>query len=137
MSLKEWKEKYYPVDAFDVSYKDALDHSIKKWEGLQADVLKEYGLVQSDNVIGDGNEYMVISGETCSLCCCYIDIEADNPCSQCPLAQSRDGIPCDDPTAYEKTTPYSAFLLGNAKPMLHALRLAKTLQESQNEQSPE
>ena len=35
MSLKSWKAEFYPVTASRVSKKNALEHSLKKWEGLK------------------------------------------------------------------------------------------------------
>lgn len=40
MSLKTWKLEFYPVEASTVSKEDALDHSLRKWEGLTEENLK-------------------------------------------------------------------------------------------------
>lgn len=134
MGLKEWKDKYYPIPAKKVPLEQALDHSIQKWEGLQLNVLKEYELKQVRyHICGIGGT-TTINGDTCALCFHHTQLEDDIDCSTCPLAISRNGYPCDERMPNEEISPYHAFTEHeNAKPMLDALKLAKRMQENQNE----
>ena len=79
---KAWLKKYYPVPVIKCKKKDALAHSIRKWEGLQSKVLVKYGLEidYSGPILCDekGDRVMVIGAETCALCRFFYR-------SRCPL----------------------------------------------------
>lgn len=45
MSIQSWIDEFYPVTAEECLPDDALEHSIKKWEGLQPDALERHGLL--------------------------------------------------------------------------------------------
>lgn len=134
MSLEAWKEKYYPQEASATSKEEALDHSIRKWEGLYPSILKEYGLVKCDDSIYEIEQPSInihIDSDTCALC--YHFQGDPHDCTECPLAISRNGVRCDRLMNGECISPYAKFLNKNDPTnMLHALKLAKTLQESQN-----
>ena len=106
MSLEAWKAKYLSVAAQDCSAEDALEHSRLKWEGLQAENLKEFGchleevyLIDDD----DPSEFLRISGSNCALChhSFLTSKRLMGACAKCPLGScsaewSRflDGNPC-------------------------------------------
>ena len=87
MSLKEWKKKYYPVDAEDMCHLDDIsvtEAALLKWSGLTKDALSKYNLwLNSCNGFGpsiaDNGEVFVIDADTCSLCHKYCD------CDICPI----------------------------------------------------
>jgi hypothetical protein len=41
MSLESWKAEFYPIPADEVKKKDALAHSLRKWEGLRKEQSRE------------------------------------------------------------------------------------------------
>lgn len=115
MSLYSWKKEFYPVEATVVPIKDALAHSLKKWEGLLPDNLAKHGLMRDDNgyVICELDETSIrldISSATCALCQHYLreDDESDfgdNECVTCPLAIARGGIRCDEAAKFSSVDP--------------------------------
>ena len=131
MSMKTWMKKYYPVPAKSVRQADALDHSIRKWQGLQSSALKAHGVRVDDSTftrITDGTQYLSIDGETCALCVTYLKRHRD--CNKCPLAIARNGISCSDVLEPEEKSPYASFsdaIKTDAKPMLAWLRKAKRM----------
>ena len=138
MSLVTWKASYYPIDAADVPESDALAHSIRKWEGLQKDALKEHGCEVRGGIVcqigsGDCADDLEVAAHTCALCVHFAkgDEHASNgrSCDTCPLAIARRGVPCDEETADELKgdgdSPYHYFTGSyDAAPMLGWLRRA-------------
>ena len=139
MSVESWKAEFYLVDAQDRSVRSvdaALDHSLRKWEGLRKKNLEKHELVQvgtslfealSDGTYNlDGPEFRGDS-ETCALC-------AHFSCSSgfsyslkpaCPLDAKR-GAPCDVEREDERNSPYHAWRhSGHAGPMIRWLKLTK------------
>lgn len=77
--LKAWKEKYYSVEAKDVSREDAAAHCLRKWEGSRAEVLERYGLCKDFAGIRDeAGERLFFDDKTCALC-------TNCKCAECPL----------------------------------------------------
>ena len=127
MSLATWKREFYRTPASRVSKKNALAHSIRKWEGLSKENLKRHECKFSYGFIGDEiNDFRILGSELCALCHHYLK-EFQPYCASCPLALSRDGISCDLQTLKEKQSPYSSAHgdRPNVKPMLRALRKAE------------
>ncbi|HEX6827220.1 MAG TPA: hypothetical protein VF077_12955 [Nitrospiraceae bacterium] len=115
MSFETWRQEFYPVPASEVSADDALAHSIRKWEGLQAEALVKHGLWFTPPHIVTGNDgVMPIGGENCALCLHH------DACNGCPLHLSL-GKACFE----GGDTPWVAFVRGNAAPMLAALKRAQ------------
>ena len=128
MGLKEWKLKYYSIDAFKVKKKDALAHSLKKWEGLRPSVLERYGVIMvlgglsPKNMDADGTG-LYIDADSCALCTYYLLVHSN--CTECPLARIRGGIRCDFRRPRETMSPYTNMMDdGNPLPMLRWLRKA-------------
>lgn len=133
---KDWLRKYYPVPAKRMKRASkiaAIEHSLRKWLGLR--VIKKYGIRKIDNALIDNTTRQAIldvNFSTCSLCVKYFDVI----CSKCPLAQVRNGIPCDKPmvSGTKIANPYASFIIkDNPEPMIFWLR--KALRMAKKEQS--
>lgn len=83
MSIKTWKEEFYPRSAASrMSNKAAIEHSIKKWEGLLPENLKKHGVVLDRcGDIHDDEVKFEISDLSCALCQKYFW----ECCIKCPL----------------------------------------------------
>jgi hypothetical protein len=125
----EWLEKYYPKEACYTTKEEALEHSIRKWEGLLF-----------ENLPGDFELPVEIDAETCALCYHYMDDSADIPptteeeyviylergCGECPLFKVRGDVRCDNTMEDEISPPYiSYFENGNPAPMIDWLKKAR------------
>jgi len=128
VSLETWKEEFYPVPAGAVSREDALDHSIRKWEGLRPENLRRHGLMRDGlmrRAITEKNGIggMHIDAGSCALCRHH-----EKPigrCYDCPLYLVR-GSRCDTPTDTEALSPYQSWLKsGSPVAMLELLDAAK------------
>lgn len=122
MTIKTWKEEFYPVDASEVSTKrGAILHSIRKWKGLLPENLERHGIRHGDipyNIVDKFGETFDIDIESCALCTLYYDY--DN-CVRCPLAHTL-GKRCDD----GRTSPFNTWIRrGVPESMIMALE--KTL----------
>lgn len=91
MSIKTWKEEFYPVSATSrMSKRDAIEHSIKKWEGLLPENLKKHGVViDGCGDIYDDETKFEISDQSCALCQKYFG----EYCIKCPLYEKL-GFEC-------------------------------------------
>ena len=118
MSLATWKKEFYPVPASKVSKKNALAHSLKKWEGLLKKNLKKHDVDRCYDFISDENSFLDIDCTSCALCLHHDSNFPD--CRDCSLYESL-GRACSSFYGAE----YEAFTRnGNAKPMFFALRRA-------------
>lgn len=117
MSLKTWKEEFYPIDAGYVSEEDAVEHSLRKWIGLRKGNLDKHSVSNGYLGVSDGDDYVYIDSSTCALCQRYFDDEAVNECASCPLFDLL-GKRCDNGDA-------SPFVIWgeceNPEPMIAAL----------------
>ena len=84
MSKETWLREHYAVPAKHVLAKDALAHSIRKWEGLMQWELAHHGLEQPP---------IVVDGSTCALCEHFYETKADEDCDDCPIVEYQ-GFPC-------------------------------------------
>jgi len=144
MSIKTWKEEFYPVKPRkSMTTKEAIEHSLRKWEGLRKSNLNKHGLIRGfwgDAILEGGDEFerMTIGSDSCALCKKFYsssEIEADeddgnfivvDKCSKCPLAHVL-GEPCDgrgDQSVYGKWVDS-----GNPVPMIAALKKALRKEE--------
>lgn len=119
MSEQTWLEEFYPVEADEVAPEEALNHSLRKWEGFAPEALARHKIETAP--IG-------CYSDTCALCKNFF---ASAPhCATCPLALSRGGVPCGRQTLAEankgKDSPWHTMVCtGNPLPMIAALRKAK------------
>lgn len=119
MSIKTWTNEFYPVEPSKRMTKlQAIEHSLRKWEGLRDSNLKKHGCVKNGRFIDDGSlgGYLAINGESCALCVKYYD--EDKECEKCPLYKSLGNRACDG-----LENEYSQWYRnGNPLPMIKALR---------------
>lgn len=90
MSLQSWKEEFYKKEPKKkMSKKEAVFHSLTKWNGLLPKNMKKHELIIGGFGIcdSDGNTLYIGSG-SCSLCVKYRNLNYENPedgCSSCPI----------------------------------------------------
>lgn len=121
MSVASWRREFYRVAASRVKKKDALEHSLRKWEGLTKENLRKHDVWVSGGMVADmsGDDFPIDDG-TCALCRHYADV--DLKCAGCPIADARGGKICDE----GDNAPYILFSVkDNPIPMLRLLRMLK------------
>jgi hypothetical protein len=103
MSLQTWKDEFYPVRAKDCPIEDAIDHSIRKWEGMRQENIDKHGIKLVSGVLEsvpfDMKEVLYINASTCALCHYYAK-EGPYGCAACPITaykKSRDESVTGDP----------------------------------------
>mgnify|MGYP000644213654 CR=1 FL=1 len=136
MSIETWKKEFYSVEAGILnSAADVvlLEHSIKKWEGLQTENLERHELRATprrydriEDVEGAG---FYINSASCSLCVRYLFPKGanDRRCGNCPLSKVRGDAACDEDADVDgdDPAPFNVWgLAANPEPMLHWLRKA-------------
>ena len=110
MSKETWLAAHYPTAARDCPKQDALAHSLNKWRGLTREALLKHDLHFAPIHVG---------GSNCALCVHHVGTTP--MCVSCPLAISRDGVPCDD----GEDSPWTAWCTSNnPDPMIKALEAA-------------
>ena len=89
MSIKSWKQEFYPVPAEEAATSPiaALKHSIVKWHGLRSENLKKHRVV----VIGlhrigttEENAEQLVCSTSCALC-----VLVHQHCDRCVLTKVR------------------------------------------------
>ena len=144
-SVDSWKQQFYPIPATDASawtVIEAIDHSIRKWEGATPESLLAHGCELKTTMIGqlpvivgvtsrDTGEVVYFDSDSCSLCVRGHDAVAHNQqldaCGNCPIRVSLGGRTCVELAS----GPYREFCrTGNPQLMLDALRDARRYQES-------
>jgi len=108
MSLQTWNEEFYPIPASAAKgdVRTAVEHSLRKWEGLRKENLDKHGLMTDEDyhlsIIDKSTKTHVygVYGDTCALCLYakdlknergsdyedYEDYDHDYPyCIGCPL----------------------------------------------------
>ena len=141
MSLKTWKQEFYPKPASRVAKKNAIKASLLKWQGLRPENLVKHDMVVSHGFVHeteDDEKEFWIGGEDCPLCVHYnVPEECRSPerCGDCPLviaetAMSPRGEPCDYWTA-DRTPPYGRWSKHkDPEPMIALLEAALAAQEA-------
>ncbi|HVC31885.1 MAG TPA: hypothetical protein VNL16_00075 [Chloroflexota bacterium] len=120
MSLKTWREEFYPTAAAAQTTNTAVAHSLLKWIGLRPENLAKHGLTATRSRLdgATGELSFFVTSNTCALCVLYFDADSDDPCVTCPLSVSRGNVACD-----EGDSPYEKFVEGNnPEPMIAALK---------------
>lgn len=88
MSIETWKKEFYPTDPIKrMREKDAILHSIRKWEGLTKENLERHDVYIHNAHLDDDYGYSFeICSNTCSLCVKYLTrhLTLIN-CYKCPL----------------------------------------------------
>ena len=149
MSLKTWKEEFYPVPAdapsAQASEQAAVEHCIQKWEGLREDNLVKHkmvldGVLLRENTLMDRT--LRITDKSCALCV-FHGYDADVPaacaivaCETCVLSKVNHGFPCYDSASSNNKPPYQAFIIdGCPAPMLELLYNAREYLKTENEKN--
>jgi len=134
MSKQSWEAEFYPISAGNATatVKEAIEHSLKKWEGLSRENLEKHDLKSDEDyhltiVDRDGIDQFGVYAETCALCLYAKEYISENgseefegedygeSCGPCPLHKvdncSRGG------------SSYNLFRrTGNPEPMIEKLK---------------
>ena len=138
MTLQSWFDEFMPVKASKAHKTDlkALQHALKKWQGLDKTNLKKHGLKLTvfNNIceIDDNSEYFAVNGESCALCLKYTRCHS---ILNCPLQVVRENArACDEKTSSETISPWDTWgRNGDPKPMIRLIKKAlKQELEKQN-----
>lgn len=134
MSLSAWIREFYPIKASECSEEEALDHSIKKWEGLLPENLDFYSVSinKYGELVDDHDFRFSIHGSTCALCFYHPG------CIECPFV-TKLGYRCDEDNlsnieerGEEFEAPWWHWTQGhNPVPMITALKKIKELSEKE------
>ena len=139
MTLKTWKDEFYPVPADDPSIEtdlQAIKHSLRKWEGLRYDNRAKHDISSREymgrnyiHTLG-GLTYLYIDSGTCALCVRHI---FTSNCRKCPLYLER-GMKCDSSVVTGNIhknmvevgrSPYQEWTINvNPEPMIELLKAA-------------
>lgn len=123
MSLQTWMQEYYPVKPNKrMTKRQAIEHPLRKWEGLTEENLSKHGCYKDWKSIRNDDYFgLDIDGESCALCVKYYYNRGDEHiCDRCPLSKSL-GNACDSFSS--DSSPYLQWLNGdNPLPMIKALR---------------
>ena len=112
MSLKTWKEEFYPIPADEVPESQALAHSLRNWEGLRKENLEKHGVESTDSYVDE----MPIDSSTCALCQHHVVVET---CATCPLSVRGGEVP------YNCDPEYGVWVRdGNPEPMIELIKNA-------------
>jgi len=141
VSLETWKAEFYPVEASATRIEDATAHSLRKWVGLRKENLERHGVFYSsdtrrvtDQPVDLFSSYgLVVSNESCALCHHHNKDRAEQPCGDCPLAISRDGVPCDESDRDESSVWIlwgASLSTQNPEPMIAALEAALEMRQA-------
>lgn len=111
MSLDSWAAEFYAEPATEPKTEiEAVDHCIRKWEGLRRENLRRHGLVTSAGDLFEqyhvqSGNWIRVNSDTCALCVLH-----QGHCSKCILAAARDGTPCYDNDKEEISSPYDEWI---------------------------
>lgn len=118
MSISSWRREFYPKPASKAAGSDheALEHSIRKWEGLSRDAQKRHGLKRRafGRIVSEGASFQ-FGVDSCALCTRYYD----DGCFGCPLAAVGERC-IDEGSAYVRFSDG-----GPSRPVLNALKRAR------------
>lgn len=126
MSMRTWKKEFYPIHAREATHStlEALQHSLRKWEGLTEKNLEKHGLFRYGAIVHEikGEDSFRINDHTCALCHLFLVVPTlgEHQCMGCPLYELR-GYPCDR----GEKAPYFEFIEDDRiEPMINLLKLA-------------
>jgi len=134
VSLASWKREFYtPVSK--VKKCDAAAESLRKWEGLRPENMKQHGLEWFGRRIRQTNQpssSVAIDDSSCALCWYFLRPSGEPfPCAACPLSIVRGGVACDRETNDERRGPYWTGTDSDPRPMIRWLKKAVAYQERQ------
>lgn len=122
MSVDTWINEFMSIEADEVegNNEDYLNHSIKKWYGLQSENLSKHkmkvGGVDYFSVIEDNEgKTVVVGSQSCALCVHHLD---DGSCGSCPIVRFT-GRACDESDEKDEMSPWGEWVKNkNPKPMI-------------------
>lgn len=121
MSLKTWKQEFYPIPAREAAEKGmiaCIKHSLQKWIGLRQKNLSSHmvgGTRAISNNYGHYEGCFHVDARSCSLCQKY-DKTAES-CESCPILQAT-GSACHGWPG----SPYGRYICdGDPEPMINTL----------------
>lgn len=122
MSVDTWINEFMSIEADEVegNNEDYLNHSIKKWYGLQSENLSKHkmkvGGVDYFSVIEDNEgKTVVVGSQSCALCVHHLD---DGSCGSCPIVRFT-GRACDESDENDEMSPWGEWVKNkNPKPMI-------------------
>ena len=124
MSIATWKKEFYPTPADQCTAANALDHSIRLWEGARKSSLKAHGLRKggregTDLIDDDFNTFFLTARNHCALCLNYRSCMLDSVPDQetCPIARMIGGTCFDACDVWHEED--------DARPMLTLLKRVK------------
>ena len=130
MSLQTWCAKFYRCSAASKeatrTLLAAVEHSLKKWQGLRARHLKAHDIPISRYLVDrdDPIDILFIDGDTCALCHFYMSTDWECDCDRCILKEIR-GVQCDESIDGEKS-PFGSWLDNlDPEPMIKLLLVAR------------
>lgn len=150
MSLKSWREEFYPINIEDIqNFKELSEYeliqiSLTKWLGLLKENLDKHDVDTEHKKVFETHwldnfqnceDYVEIAAESCSLCVRFL--YRDNPhnpyptyaCFECPLYKALGDKRCDD---YGE--PFHIWICtSNPEPMIKALEKALSVADDNNE----
>lgn len=147
MSLKTWQEEFYPIPADKTEFGDALDHSLRKWEGTTPGNLAKHGVKLNGPELSDSDGYyMRLNSDSCALCHWHYNQEiahrsASEACETCPIV-TVTGSRCDESSESDDTCEISPYhdAIRREHPrvihMINLLRHVKTAVEQTNKKEP-
>ena len=127
MSLQTWAAEFYPEPAEAAAKRGeaaAVEHSLRKWEGLKAENLDRHDVGAGSRAIYDGrtDQGLSLGGENCALC----ELRLEESCRICPLYKARDCFACDRRRPDEGFSPWRSWTDNrNPEPMILWLTKAK------------
>ena len=131
MSLQTWEEEFYPESAEEAAERGeaaAVEHSLRKWEGLRYENLNRHQMWASSALAREFNtgRGLELSGETCALCELCLRAGAGESCRICPLFKARGGSACDRRKFDETESPWNSWTDDrDPEPMIFWLKKAK------------
>jgi hypothetical protein len=136
MTLKSWFDEFMPIPASKAHKTDleAIEHSLKKWQGLTKANLKKHGLELTifNNIceIDNSNKKLVINCDSCALCLKHTRCHRTLNCSL--QAVRENARACDEQTFSETISPWHAWgRNGDPKPMIRLLKKALAAMEGE------
>ncbi len=142
MTLRTWREEFYPVPADIVSEEHAVTHSINKFEGLRKANLKKHDVYKHNKSISNDAKYLYIQpmgsekvykddldkklniplsidGTSCVLCILH---EKKGSCITCPIYLYKKTKSSIARTREPCSVEYITWLAdGNPEPMIELL----------------
>lgn len=131
MSLQTWKSEFYPHDASAFASEgdelEAINHSLKKWEGLRPENLAKHNVEVARHFMLDfwrveGQDGLLgIDASSCSLC-----VHHDERCEECALFKVHDRSCYADNNTY--TSPWHLWSADqDPEPMINLIKEARVI----------